>query len=126
MFFSLEPLRQPRPYSEEQRTADTYEALLLGPLIPVWGVVEKQGSLACQCAGKARHPAGDTRDCGKHPRWPDFLNKGTSDPKMLEHWRRGFPGTNYGILAGHGIVIVDLREGHLPVLVALGRRPRVN
>jgi len=79
----------------------------LGRILPLWGVIEKNGQLICECQGKVRgckpgkHP-------GKHPRFrKKVANAATADPKKLIRWFKKYPYSNWGVLTGERVILID-------------------
>ena len=74
----------------------------LGPIFPLWGVVETApGVLTCECGG--------LRNCkpGKHPRFRGYSQKATSDPKKIRAWFRRYPHANFGVITGIRTIALD-------------------
>lgn len=96
----------------------------LGPVFPLWGVVEGPNGLQCEC--------GDEKcvSAGKHPRIKRKLAKqATSDPERVKTWFLKYPQSNYAVRTGETAIVVDVDmkdgkdgRGSLAKLAADSRR----
>jgi Bifunctional DNA primase/polymerase, N-terminal len=81
-------------------------------VIPLWWPVQTGNTPVCAC------PKGAAcgRNVGKHPVIDDWPTGGTTDPDIINQWWRAWPSANIGILAGNGLVNIDIdprNGGHL-------------
>ena len=94
--------------SPEARVEQILLSLTLGPIFPMWGVVETApGVLACECGGRPNCKP------GKHPRWTGYRQKATSDPATIRQWLRRYEHGNYGVVTGPVTIALDadVRDG---------------
>lgn len=93
--------------------AERLEAVLLaqkhlGPVFPLWGVVETESGLRCECGN-------DNCQCaGKHPRIRrKLVNQATYDPGRVKMWFSKYPDANYAVRTGESAIVVDvdMKEG---------------
>lgn len=81
--------------------AHYYQSLGL-PVLPIHGIVERDGVLGCAC-GKA----GCTSP-GKHPLPRDGVRSRSHDAKVAEKWWTDTPGASIAIATGPHLAIVDV------------------
>lgn len=78
----------------EEREEQILLSITLGPIFPMWGVVENpQGVLTCECGGRPNCKP------GKHPRWTGYRRKAPSDPAKLREWLRRYGHGNFGVVS---------------------------
>ncbi len=85
-----------------EREEQILSSLALGPIFPLWGVVETSpGVLTCEC--------GSLPNCkpGKHSRWRNFKSKATHDADRIHQWFRRYPSANYGVVTGPATIALD-------------------
>ena len=88
--------------SPESREEQILLALSLGPVFPLWGIVEATpGVLACECGGRPNCKP------GKHPRWTDYRRKATGDPNTIRQWLQRYPYANFGVVTGPVTIALD-------------------
>jgi hypothetical protein len=88
--------------SPESREEQILLSLSLGPVFPLWGVVETTpGVLACECGGRPNCKS------GKHPRWTDYRRKATSNPNVIRQWLQQYPYANFGVVTGPVTIALD-------------------
>ena len=81
-----------------------------GPLVPLHSV-DDQGVCGC---GNPHEDRPNSR--GKHPRMANWQGKSIKawhqlldgDLSTLKRWNRSFPGTNWGLMTGHRVLVVDM------------------
>ena len=89
--------------SNEERESQVLLSRELGPIFPLYGVIElAPGRLVCEC-GKL-----DCRNAGKHPRWRNFQKRASVDPNRIRDWFDEFPHANYGVLTGIAAIAIDV------------------
>jgi hypothetical protein len=79
------------------------------PVIPLYGVVDSDGSWVCECA-----ESGECDSAGKHPRIAGWRKKATTNPAIISKWWRDWPNSNVGIPTGKSFGVVldfDPRNG---------------
>ena len=88
--------------SPESREEQILLALSLGPVFPLWGIVEASpGVLACECGGRPNCKP------GKHPRWTDYRRKATTNPATIRQWLQRYPYANFGVVTGPVTIALD-------------------
>lgn len=87
----------------EQREEQILQALALGRMFPLWGVVADQnGKLHCECGNTCG------KDAGKHPRLKRKLAaQATDDPAQVRKWLARYPNANFGVYTGERCIVVD-------------------
>lgn len=86
----------------DQRIEQVISNSTLGPISPLWGVIEVDGDLKCECRGKVRHCTP-----GKHPR-NNLKIKPSTDPGQILAWFTLYPHANYRVEMGFGNLALDL------------------
>jgi hypothetical protein len=85
----------------EERQRQILMSLALGPLFPLWGIVESPpGVLTCECGQP------NCKSPGKHPR-PGYRRSATTDPNVIYKWIDRFPCGNFGVVTGERAIAVD-------------------
>jgi len=69
---------------------------------PLYGVVETENGLACECSRS------DCGNPGKHPRWRNYRRRATSDPARLRDWFRRYPHANFAVITGATTIALDI------------------
>ena len=87
----------------EQREEQILQAMMLGRVFPLWGVVaDRNGELRCECGN------GCGKDAGKHPRLKRKLAaQATDDPSQVRKWLARYPEANFGVYTGERCIVVD-------------------
>jgi hypothetical protein len=89
--------------SPESREEQILLALSLGPVFPLWGIVETTpGVLACECGGRPNCKPGE------HPRWTDYRRKAPTNPTTIRHWLQRCPYANFGVVTGPVTIALDV------------------
>jgi hypothetical protein len=92
-----------------EREAQIQSSLFLGPMFPLYGVVEdSSGLLVCECKLDPRRSTGAKCSPGKHPRWGKWKQKATQDPERVREWLRQFPNANFGVVTGTIAIVIDV------------------
>jgi len=91
----------------DQKLVNIVLSTALGPVFPLYGILERNGQLVCECRlhEKCDRP-------GKHPRWFGWNLKGlpnsaTTHLGLIELWYRQFPNANWAILVGERSFALD-------------------
>lgn len=88
--------------SPESREEQILLSLALGPVFPLWGIVETTpGVLACECGGRPNCKP------GKHPRWTDYRRKATGNPNTIRLWLQRYTYANFGVVTGPVTIALD-------------------
>lgn len=86
----------------EERIEQVLLSLALGPVFPLWGIVEtSHGVLVCECGGRPNCKP------GKHPRWSGYRRKATNDPATVREWLRRYDHGNFGVVTGPVTLALD-------------------
>jgi Bifunctional DNA primase/polymerase, N-terminal len=87
----------------EEKEEQLLQAMKLGRVFPLWGVVADQtGELRCEC--------GDSfcKDAGKHPRLKRKLaSQATDNPTQVREWLARYPNANFAVYTGERCIVVD-------------------
>jgi hypothetical protein len=84
--------------TRDERLSEIALATTLGPICLLWGIVEEDGKLACECAGRVRNCSP-----GKHPRREEV----TLDFQKIADWLERYPSANFGVMMGQRVIAVD-------------------
>jgi Bifunctional DNA primase/polymerase, N-terminal len=86
--------------TKNERLEQLALATTLGRLCLLWGVVEADGILRCEC---------EKHDCrpGKHPRTKNWKQSATLDPTQILAWLERYPHANFGIVMSEHVIAVD-------------------
>lgn len=87
----------------EKREQEILQALKLGRVFPLWGVVADQnGKLRCECGKNCG------KDAGKHPRLKRKLSaQATDDPSEVRKWLARYPNANFAVYTGERCIVID-------------------
>jgi len=87
----------------EQRERQLLQAMRLGRILPLWGVVaDRSGELRCECGNNCG------KNAGKHPRLKrKLVAQATDDPSQVRKWLARYPNTNFAVYTGEQCIVVD-------------------
>lgn len=95
--------------TQTEREAQIQSSLFLGPMFPLYGVVEdSSGLLVCECKFDPKRSARAKCAPGKHPRWGKWMQKATQDPEQVRDWLRQFPNANFAVVTGRISIVLDV------------------
>ena len=116
--------------NQNQRLTDIILATRLGPMFLLWGIIEKNGQLQCECRkGLKCSRAGKHARCGVGWNKPGLPLSPTSNIGLIQMWFREFPSANWAVLMGERVFVLDcdIRPGKKNGVEALrkllGREP---
>src|ERR1700733_1016811 len=87
----------------EQREDQILQAMNMGRILLLWGVVaDRNGELHCECGKNCG------KDAGKHPRLKRKLAvQATDDPCRVQDWLMKYPNANFAVYTGERCIVVD-------------------
>jgi hypothetical protein len=96
--------------TREERFDQLLRALELGPVFPLWGIVDgPDGKPRCECGEEG------CKCPGKHPRNPrrKLARQATYDVKKIKRWLYKWPNINFAVRTGEKTIVVDkdVKEG---------------